>query len=49
MPFDWREHWARKVTTVAAALERIRPGDRVFIGSACGEPSRTAAAWPTPS
>jgi len=38
MPFDWREQWARKVTTVAAALERIRPGDRVFIGSACGEP-----------
>ena len=46
----WADHYPQKVCPAARALESIRPGQRIFIGSACGEPqelvralSRTAA------
>jgi len=35
---QWRDQLKAKVVPATKALERIRPGDRVFIGSACGEP-----------
>src|SRR3974390_2921039 len=38
MAKDWTERYADKIVTAAEAINKIRPGDRVFIGSACGEP-----------
>jgi acyl-CoA hydrolase/GNAT superfamily N-acetyltransferase len=38
MPKDWTERYADKIVTAAEAINKIRPGDRVFVGSACGEP-----------
>jgi acyl-CoA hydrolase/GNAT superfamily N-acetyltransferase len=35
---DWQEKYAALVTTADAAMTRLRPGQRVFIGSGCGEP-----------
>lgn len=34
----WRERYADKTVQASFALRRIKPGNRVFIGSACGEP-----------
>jgi acyl-CoA hydrolase len=34
----WQERYASKLEPVQAAIRRIKRGDRVFIGSACGEP-----------
>ena len=38
MTTDWREIWRKKLVSADAALHHIKPGNRVFIGSACGEP-----------
>lgn len=38
MNMDWRERYADKIMPAARALSSIKPGSRVFIGSACGEP-----------
>jgi acyl-CoA hydrolase/RimJ/RimL family protein N-acetyltransferase len=38
MPSNWREKYAEKIVSADQAVRKIRPGDRVFIGSACGEP-----------
>ncbi len=38
MPDKWRERFSDKLVSTAEAVKRIRPGDRVFVGSACGEP-----------
>lgn len=38
MTADWRETWRKKLVPAAAAMKRIKAGNRVFIGSACGEP-----------
>lgn len=35
---DWQEKYAAMVTTADAAMKRLRPGQRVFIGTGCGEP-----------
>lgn len=35
---DWQEKYADMVTTSDAAMTRLRPGQRVFIGTGCGEP-----------
>jgi acyl-CoA hydrolase/GNAT superfamily N-acetyltransferase len=35
---DWRERYKDRLTVASAAAKKIRPGNRVFIGSACGEP-----------
>ena len=38
MASKWQERYADKVVTALDAAKRIKPGDRVFFGSACGEP-----------
>ena len=38
MTTDWRDNWHDKIVTAQAAIKHIRPGNRVFVGSACGEP-----------
>lgn len=38
MASDWTERYADKVMTAEEAIRKIKAGDRVFIGSACGEP-----------
>ncbi len=38
MSRDWRERYADKIMPAARAINTIKPGSRVFIGSACGEP-----------
>ncbi len=44
MPDMWRELYGDKLVTSADAVRKIRPGDRVFIGSACGEPQELVRA-----
>ena len=44
MATDWREQWRDKLVSAAAAISRIRPGNRVFVGSACGEPQELVRA-----
>jgi acyl-CoA hydrolase/GNAT superfamily N-acetyltransferase len=43
--FDkWRDLCGTKLVTSAEALKAIRPGNRVFVGSACGEPQELVRA-----
>ncbi len=35
---NWPDDYRRKLTTPQEAIQHIRPGERVFIGSAAGEP-----------
>lgn len=35
---DWQETYRSTVVTAEQAVARIRPGQRVFIGTGCGEP-----------
>lgn len=44
MQADWRETWQQKVVTAKAAMRQVKPGDRVFVGSACGEPQELVRA-----
>lgn len=44
MTDKWRDLCGTKIVTAAEALQAIRPGDRVFIGSACGEPQQLVRA-----
>ena len=44
MTTDWRENCARQDHHGPAAIKHIRPGDRVFVGSACGEPQELVRA-----
>jgi len=44
MTGDWRTRYADKLVPAARAVSRIRPGSRVFIGSACGEPQALVRA-----
>ena len=37
-PSYWADDYVKKTRTAAEAIDRIRPGQRVFIGSSCGEP-----------
>ncbi|MBU0462644.1 MAG: GNAT family N-acetyltransferase [Proteobacteria bacterium] len=34
----WADNYVEKLTSAELALQHIRPGQRVFIGSSCGEP-----------
>lgn len=34
----WADNYVEKLTSAKKALEHIKPGQRVFIGSSCGEP-----------
>lgn len=44
MATDWRETWRKKLVPAAAAMKHIQAGNRVFIGSACGEPQALVRA-----
>ncbi len=44
MSNKWRNLHADKIVSAAEATQKIRPGDRVFIGSACGEPQELVRA-----
>lgn len=37
---DWKETWSSKVTSASAALEHVRSGQRVFVGSGASAPQR---------
>ena len=40
----WRDACGNKLVSPADAVRKIRPGDRVFVGSACGEPQELVRA-----
>lgn len=44
MPNLWRDLYKDKIVSAAEAIAHIRPGDRVYIGSACGEPQELVRA-----
>ncbi|NLX13381.1 MAG: GNAT family N-acetyltransferase [Phycisphaerales bacterium] len=44
MSNQWREKYADKIMPAAKAIKKIRRGDRVFVGSACGEPQELVRA-----
>ncbi|MBN2563086.1 MAG: GNAT family N-acetyltransferase [Phycisphaerae bacterium] len=44
MTQHWRDRYADKLLTPDKAIGKIRPGARVFIGSACGEPQALVRA-----
>jgi len=44
MSTDWRETWRKKIVPAEAAVSQIKPGNRVFVGSACGEPQALVRA-----
>lgn len=35
---DWQEKYKPQIMNAASAVKRIRPGQRVFVGTGCGEP-----------
>lgn len=44
MTMDWRAQYSEKLVTADDAVRSIRRGNRVFIGSACGEPQHLVKA-----
>jgi len=42
--FDWKEKYSDKVTTAKAAMELIKSGNSVFIGTGCGQPQHLVDA-----
>lgn len=40
----WADNYVQKLTEVKKALQYIKPGQRVFIGSSCGEPQHLVKA-----
>ncbi len=43
-PMNWREEYRAKIQTADQALARLRSGQRVFVGSSCGEPQHLVDA-----
>ena len=41
---DWRERYRDKIKTAEKALAILKPGNRIFIGSACGAPQKLVKA-----
>jgi len=41
---NWRDGYDRKKTTAGEAINRIRPGSHIFVGTACGEPQALTRA-----
>lgn len=44
MAMQWQQRYADKLATAEEAVARIRRGDRVFVGSTCGEPQALVRA-----
>lgn len=44
MSFNWRDKFGGKLVPAARAVGAIKPGSRVYIGSACGEPQALVRA-----
>ena len=44
MQTDWRETWHKKIVSAKAAIKHVKAGNRVFLGSACGEPQELVRA-----
>jgi len=44
MTTRWQERFAKKLVSAEDAVRHIRPGDRVFVASACGEPQALVRA-----
>jgi len=42
--FDWKKKYKAKINTAAAAMELIKPGNTVFIGTGCGQPQHLVNA-----
>ncbi len=42
--FDWRERYADRIVTAPEAMKRIKPGDSIFIGTACAQPQHLVHA-----
>jgi acyl-CoA hydrolase len=40
----WADNYLEKRQSITQAVKRIRPGQRVFIASACGEPQALVRA-----
>lgn len=41
---DWQEKYKPQIMNAASAVKRIRPGQRVFVGTGCGEPLELVTA-----
>jgi acyl-CoA hydrolase/GNAT superfamily N-acetyltransferase len=41
---NWKDDFADMIETPAAAVKRIRPGQRVFVGTGCGQPQSLVTA-----
>jgi acyl-CoA hydrolase/GNAT superfamily N-acetyltransferase len=41
---DWRRYYDRIKTTPEGAIKKVRRGDRIFVGTACGEPQELVRA-----
>ena len=42
--FDWKEKYKNKIGTAAAAMNLIKPGNRIFIGTGCAGPQHLVSA-----
>jgi len=42
--FDWKEKYKDKIRTASAAMKLVKSGDRVFIGTGCGQPQHLVQA-----
>ena len=42
--FDWKEKYKEKIRTALAAMKLIKSGDRIFIGTGCGQPQHLVQA-----
>ena len=40
----WQELYKNKLMTASQAIQKIRPGDRIFIGTGCGQPQMLVEA-----
>lgn len=40
----WADNYVQKLTSAKKAIDRIKPGQRIFIGSSCGKPQHLVSA-----
>jgi len=43
-PFDWKDKYAHLIRSSSEAIKMINPGDRIFIGTGCGQPQHLVNA-----